>query len=81
MTLIQRRVEPLYKERGNSVMTTGVAKIAAKAREDKKIVFTSIAHHITESRLWECLNKIQPSTATGIDGQDVRTSKDEFKNL
>jgi group II intron reverse transcriptase/maturase len=60
-------------------MTTGVAKIAAKAREEKKLVFTSLAHHITENSLWEGLNEIKPSTATGIDGQDVKAAKESFK--
>jgi RNA-directed DNA polymerase len=59
-------------------MLTGVEKIAAKAREDKRLVFTSLAHHITQASLWENLNKITPSTSAGIDGQDVKTAKETF---
>ena len=61
-------------------MKTGVEKIAAKAREDKKLVFTSLAHHITQTSLWESLNEISPSTGEGIDGQDVNTAKETFTN-
>jgi group II intron reverse transcriptase/maturase len=57
---------------------TGLGRIAAKARSDKKIVFTSLAHHITKERLWRSLCAIRGNTATGIDGQSVESAKETF---
>ena len=37
-----------------------------------------MAHHITETSLWENLNKISPSTSEGVDGQDVKAAKESF---
>ena len=34
-------------------MTTGLERIAAKARCEPKLRFTSLAHHITKERVWE----------------------------
>ncbi len=59
-------------------MKTGVEKIADKAREDRKCVFTSLAHHITCGSMWESLNKISPSTSVGIDGEEVHHAKETF---
>lgn len=49
-------------------MTTGLERIAAKAREEAKLQFTSLTHHITKERLWECLKRIPKRTAPGTDG-------------
>ncbi|MFZ2538495.1 MAG: hypothetical protein WAX04_06295, partial [Oscillospiraceae bacterium] len=49
-----------------SVMSTGVEKVAAKAREDKNFVFTSLAHHIGSQRLWESLKKVPTWGSTYI---------------
>jgi RNA-directed DNA polymerase len=59
-------------------MTTGIERIATKAREDKKLRFTSLAHHITPPRLWDNLKKIPSTTAVGIDQQDVKSAKENF---
>ena len=31
------------------IMKTGLERIAAKAREDRKLKFTSLAHHVTRN--------------------------------
>jgi hypothetical protein len=36
------------------VMATGLERIAAKAREEPKLRFTSLAHHITGERVLRC---------------------------
>jgi group II intron reverse transcriptase/maturase len=61
------------------VMTTGLERIAAKAREDRKLKFTSLAHHVTEELLWESLCHIPKSSAPGSDGQTVEEAKESFK--
>ena len=61
------------------VMTTGLERIAAKAREDRKLKFTSLAHHVTEELLWESVNHIPNTSAAGSDGQTVQEAKENFK--
>ena len=61
-------------------MTTNLERIAAKARSERKQVFTSLAHHITKELLWENLCVIRNRTASGIDGQSVAAAKASFEN-
>lgn len=60
-------------------MHTEIATVATKARQDKNLVFTSLAHHIDNARLWRMLHQITPSTSAGIDGQSVHQAKEEYK--
>jgi RNA-directed DNA polymerase len=60
-------------------MTTGLERIAAKAREDRKLKFTSLAHHVTEELVWESVNHIPNNSAPGCDGQTVEEAKQSFK--
>lgn len=60
------------------VMTTGLERIAAKARNEPKLRFTSLAHHITRQRVWENLCHIPNNSAPGADGQTVPEAKTEF---
>ena len=60
------------------VMTTGLERIAAKARSEPKLRFTSLAHHITGERVWENLCQIPNNSAPGIDGQTVSEAKEDF---
>lgn len=62
------------------VMTTGLERIAAKAREDRKLKFTSLAHHVTEELVWESVNHIPNKSAPGCDGQTVEDAKQSFKH-
>src|SRR5664279_4363332 len=61
------------------IMTTGLERIAAKAREDRKLKFTSLAHHVTEELIWESVCHIPNDSAPGCDGQTVEEAKESFK--
>lgn len=60
-------------------MKTKLEEIAAKARRERKLVFTSLAHHITKEKIWESLNHMPNSTAKGVDGIDLKTAKNTFE--
>lgn len=59
-------------------MTTGLERIAAKARSHLSQRFTSLAHHITAQLLWESLNEIPHNSSTGIDKISVDEAKKTF---
>jgi len=59
-------------------METGLERIAAKARREPKLRFTTLAHHITRQRIWESLCHIPAKTAPGVDGKTVSEAKAEF---
>jgi len=59
-------------------MSTGLERIAEKARSDRKLCFTSLAHHITLPLLWDSLNAIAKSSGSGVDGMDVNTARETF---
>ncbi len=59
-------------------MATGLEGIAAKARREPKLVFTSLAHHITRELVRECLEHTPTKSASGTDGIDVKTAKETF---
>src|SRR6202050_1835137 len=61
------------------VMTTGLERIAVKARCEPKLRFTSLAHHITKERVWENLNQMPAKSAAGVDGQTVTEAKESFE--
>jgi len=62
------------------VMTTGLERIAAKARGEPKLRFTSLAHHITKERVWSNLYEIPKRSAPGIDGQTVEMAMNNFND-
>jgi hypothetical protein len=70
---------PLCNERRTPAMTTGLEAIAAKARCEPKLRFTSLAHHITRQLIWEGLCHIPNDSAPGCDGQRVVEAKEEFE--
>jgi RNA-directed DNA polymerase len=59
-------------------MTTGLERIAAKARQERKLRFTSLAHHITPERVRESLDHIPKSTSPGVDGVTVKEAQETF---
>src|SRR4029453_8701909 len=59
-------------------MSPGLARITAQARQEPKRRFTSLAHHIDATRLWQNLCHVPPPTAPGSDGQTVDALKQEF---
>lgn len=60
-------------------METKLEGIAAKARKETNLQFTSLLHHVTKELIWENLNKIPKDSATGVDGVDVEEAKKDFK--
>jgi len=59
-------------------METGLERVAAKARSEPKLRFTSLAHHITKERVWENLCEMRTDSAPGTDGQTVPEAKESF---
>ena len=59
-------------------MATGLERIAAKARCEPKLRFTSLAHHLTRERVWENLCEIPTNSAPGVDRQTVAEAKESF---
>ena len=59
-------------------MSTGLERIAAKARQEPQLRFTSLAHHLDAARLWRNLCHVRHHTAPGSDGQTVDDLKQEF---
>ena len=60
-------------------MTTGLERIAARARCEPKLRFTSLTHHITKERVWENLCQITTDSAPGVDGQTVPEAKESYE--
>ena len=60
-------------------MATGLEQIAAKARREPKLRFTSLTHHITRERVWRNLQQIPKDSAPGVDGQGVPEAKESFR--
>lgn len=61
-------------------MATGLERIAATARREPKLRFTSLAHHITADRVWSNLSQMSAKSAPGVDGQTVAQAKESFGN-
>jgi RNA-directed DNA polymerase len=59
-------------------MPTGLERIAAKARQEPKLCFTSLAHHLDAERLWQNLCHVPPHSAPGSDGQTADELKQDF---
>ena len=61
-------------------MATKLEEIAAKARVETNLQFTSLCHHVTEERVRKCLDRISIQSAPGIDGIKVDQAKEYFEN-
>ena len=62
-------------------MASGLKRIAAKACDEPRLRFTSLAHDITLERVWENLCQIPPKSCLGMDGQTVLEAKETFGAL
>ena len=60
-------------------MQTVLERIAATARCEPKLRFTSLAHHVTKERVWDSLGHIPNQSAPGCDKQRVAEAKEEFE--
>jgi group II intron reverse transcriptase/maturase len=59
-------------------METELERIAAKARCEPNLRFTSLAHHITRERVQRNLMRISNRSAAGVDGQTAEAAKKSF---
>jgi len=59
MAGVQRCFRGSYRQHETPTVATGLERIAAKARCEPKLRFTSLAHHITKECVWE--NGVGPS--------------------
>ncbi len=59
-------------------MVTELERIAAKARCEPELRFTSLAHHITRDRVEKNLKKVPNRSAPGCDGVTVAEAKRDF---
>jgi RNA-directed DNA polymerase len=78
MGSIQWEIRPSMQREDKPTMETGLERIAAKARCDSNLRFTSLAHHITRERVWTNLCQIPDRTAPGVDGQTATEAKESF---
>ena len=69
----------MQRKEENLAMTTGLERIAAKARQETSLRFTSLTHHITKERLWECVQRIPRHTAPGTDGITRQEAVETFE--
>jgi len=61
-------------------MATKLEEIAAKARCETNLKFTSLCHHVTREMVWESLSHIPNTSAPGIDGIDAKEAKKTFQD-
>src|ERR1700758_81645 len=78
MGSIQRETRPSMQREDQPTMETKLEQIAAKARCEPKLRFTSLAHHITHDRVRRNLLRIPKSSAAGVDGQTVEAAQKSF---
>ena len=53
------------------MMQVKLNQIARRAKQDKRLKFTSLIHHVNESNLVECYRERKANKACGIDGETV----------
>ena len=75
---IQRKTRSSMQREDSPTMETGLERIAAKARCEPVLRFTSLAHYITQDRVWTNPWKIPSRSAAGVDGQTVAEAKENF---
>src|SRR6266852_568138 len=69
MGSIQRETRPSIQREEMLTMETELEQIAAKARCEPRLRFTSLAHHISRDRVLKNLSRIPSRSAPGVDGQ------------
>src|SRR6266446_1994097 len=75
MGSIQREIRTSMQREDQPTMETGLERIAAKARSEPKLRFTSLAHHLTRERVWTNLCQIPKRSSPGVDGHAVTEAK------
>jgi RNA-directed DNA polymerase len=54
------------------MMQVKLNQIAKRAKQDKKLKFTSLIHHVNEVNLAECYQALKANKACGVDGETVK---------
>ena len=54
--------------RGGRTATTGIERIARRARSQPAVLFTALMHHFTVDNLRACFEALDGSKAPGVDG-------------
>ena len=60
-------------------MQTKLELITRRARENPKMRFTSLVHHLNEGFLLECFQELKKDKAPGIDGVTVRAYEERLE--
>jgi retron-type reverse transcriptase len=60
-------------------MTTKLDRIAAKAKSDKKLRFTSLAHLLTPDFLIETWKQMNRKGASGVDGETTKEFESDLE--
>ena len=55
----------------NWMMQVKLKQIAMKAKQDKRVKFSALMHHINEANLADCYQDLKRNKACGIDGVTV----------
>jgi len=79
MGSIQRETRPSIQREDQLTMETKLEQIAAKARREPNLRFTSLAHHVTRERVQKNLSQIPQRSAAGVDGQTAAAAKESFE--
>ena len=79
MGSIQRETRPSMQREDQLTMETKLEQIAAKARREPNLRFTSLAHHVTREWVQKNLSQIPQRSAAGVDGQTVAAAKESFE--
>src|SRR6516164_9594532 len=69
MGSIQRETRPSMQREDQLTMETKLEQIAAKARREPNLRFTSLAHHVTRERVRKNLSQIPQRSAAGVAGK------------
>ena len=62
------------------MMQVKLDQIAKRAKQDKKLKFTSLIHHVNETNLAECYRELKRNKACGIDGKTVEAYGQNLKD-
>src|SRR5258708_33394993 len=66
-------------QRGRNMMATQLSQIAKKAKLDRTVRFTSLAHLLTPEFLTETWGMMNRRAASGIDGESTEQFESELK--
>ncbi|XP_044733687.1 group II intron-encoded protein LtrA-like [Chrysoperla carnea] len=55
------------------MMQVKLNQIAKRAKQDKRLKFTSLIHHVNETNLAECYQELKANKTCGVDGETVES--------